>query len=106
MVSTVDLQITGTPGWFQSSSAARRGFCPACGTPLFFKLVDGDKVWATGGSLDDPALAPPLSHYGTESRHPWVDVCAHLPGEDHKPGGITGKTATDIQSYQATANAQ
>ena len=103
MVSTVGLTIEGVPGWFRSSSAADRGFCPACGTPLFFRLVGGDKAWVTGGSLDDPALAPPRSHYGTESRWPWVDICAHLPGQDHKPGGITGKTQ-DITSHQHIAD--
>lgn len=27
---------SGTPRWVRSSAAARRGFCPDCGTPLFF----------------------------------------------------------------------
>ncbi len=101
MVSTVDLEINGSPGWFASSSAARRGFCPACGTPLFFQLTGDHKIWITGGSLDDPSLAPPRAHYGAESRHPWMVLAHDLPSEDTKPGGITGKTAA-IHSYQNT----
>lgn len=102
MVSTVGLSIEGAPGWFRSSSAADRGFCVQCGTPMFFRLVGVDRIWVTGGSLDDPSSAPPRSHYGTESRWPWVDICAHLPGQDHKPGGITGKTVA-VQSNQSEA---
>ena len=105
MVSTVDLEISGRPGWFNSSNAARRGFCPACGTPLFFQLNGGDKIWVTGGTLDDPTLAPPREHYGAESRYGWTSLECELPSEETKPGGITGHTATDIQSYQSTANA-
>ena len=29
----------GAPGTFRSSSAAERGFCPRCGTPLYFAYV-------------------------------------------------------------------
>lgn len=31
-----DLEVMGEPTWFRSSPAARRGFCSACGTQLFF----------------------------------------------------------------------
>ena len=99
MVSTVDLAIEGTPSWFQSSSAAKRGFCAACGTPLFFRLEGGEKTWVTAGSLEDPMLAPPLEHYGTESRYAWTELASELPGSPTVPGGITGDTA-DVTSFQ------
>jgi hypothetical protein len=31
----------GQPSWFQSSNAARRGFCENCGTPLAYDAPDG-----------------------------------------------------------------
>lgn len=31
-----ELAIEGTPAWYASSAAAKRGFCPTCGTQLFF----------------------------------------------------------------------
>jgi hypothetical protein len=31
----------GQPSWFQSSNAARRGFCDKCGTPLAYDAPDG-----------------------------------------------------------------
>lgn len=102
MVSTVELTIEGPAGWFRSSTAADRGFCPKCGTPLFFQLIGGEKVWVTGGSLDDPSLAPPKTHYGAESRHCWTALATELPSEETQPGGLTGVTAP-VQSYQGQA---
>jgi len=68
----------GTPASFQSSSAAERHFCAACGTPLTFRFLDADAIEVTTGSLDAPALAPPTKNFGTEGRLPWIDVL--LPG--------------------------
>src|ERR1700712_1369555 len=48
----------GTPGKFQSSSAAERHFCAACGTPLSFHYLDSDAIEVTTGSLDLPARLP------------------------------------------------
>lgn len=40
--------------WFQSSEAARRGFCNLCGSSLFYALEGGDS-WSIGaGTLDAP----------------------------------------------------
>ena len=82
---------------------ADRGFCRDCGTPLFFKLLNDQKTWVTGGSLDDPAAAPPRAHYGSEGRLPWAHLAEDLPSERTKPGGLTGKTPPDIQSLQDAA---
>jgi hypothetical protein len=42
--------VKGTPGVFRSSAAAERGFCRDCGTPLFFRYVDKDRIGIIGGS--------------------------------------------------------
>ena len=60
----------GTPGVFQSSNVAQRGFCKDCGTPLTFKF-EGDEINVTTGSLDDPTAAPPTVQYGVESAIAW-----------------------------------
>lgn len=103
MAPTEGLSISGEPAWFRSSNVAKRGFCRDCGTPLFFKLLDDQKTWVTGGSLDNPDAAPPGAHYGTESRLPWAHLVDDLPSEETKPGGLTGKTPPGIQSYQDVA---
>ncbi|MGL4279092.1 MAG: GFA family protein [Albidovulum sp.] len=75
----------GTPAVFRSSDLAERGFCAACGTPLFYNSLDNDRINLTIGSLDDPAAFPPRGQTGTESRMPWFAGLAAL--ED---GGATG----------------
>src|SRR5258708_1356606 len=44
----------GVPAIFQSSDIAERGFCAACGTPLTYRVLGGQRVGVTLGSLDDP----------------------------------------------------
>jgi hypothetical protein len=67
----------GEPAWFRSSDAFERGFCGHCGTPLFFKKIDGKGIGVTIGSLDEPATVRPVAAYGTQSRMPWIaEVCA------------------------------
>jgi hypothetical protein len=68
----------GEPASFQSSSAAERHFCAACGTPLTFHFLDGEEIEVTTGSLDAPATLPPTKNFGVESRLPWLDLL--VPG--------------------------
>ena len=78
----------GAPGIFKSSAAVERGFCRACGTPLFFRYVDKDRISISLGSLDDPSRVPPIRQYGMESRLAFVATLATLPGsrtEDEVP---------------------
>ena len=58
----------GEPGWFHSSDVVRRGFCAACGTPLFFDPVTSSEMLVTLGSLDDPSHYRPVSEDSVESR--------------------------------------
>lgn len=62
----------GEPASFNSSSAAERHFCAACGTPLTFHYLDDDAIEVTTGSLDEPANVPPSLNFGAESRLPWI----------------------------------
>ncbi len=63
----------GEPAYFASSPIGRRGFCPACGTPLTFDYHGSDRIDLTIGSLDDPAAVPLTSHFGVETRVPgWI----------------------------------
>jgi hypothetical protein len=65
----------GSPAIFQSSSIVKRGFCAACGTPLFMR-EDGDtNIELAIGTLDDPNDIPPLSEQvGVESKVAWFDT--------------------------------
>lgn len=63
------------PDYFRSSPIARRGFCPACGTPLTFDYPDSPQMDLTVGSFDEPGRFRPTHHFGAESRlHAWDDT--------------------------------
>lgn len=65
---------------YESSSGARRGFCPRCGTQISFRadyipgLID-----ITIGSLDHPEAITPSLHYWDSKRLPWVQFSDQLP---------------------------
>ena len=49
-----DLDTTGRSlKWFRSSPMARRGFCSACGSQLFWAPAHGRHISISAGSLDD-----------------------------------------------------
>ena len=60
----------GTPARFRSSANVDRGFCPNCGTPLFFQYLSGNRVGMTIGSFDEPHRIELRWQMGTEGKHP------------------------------------
>jgi hypothetical protein len=88
----------GEPASFQSSPAAERHFCAACGTPLTFHYLDGEAIEVTTGSLDTPALAPITKNFGTESRLPWIGLLA--------PGQLPDSRTEDIATREVVSRQQ
>jgi len=79
----------GTPGKFRSSSAAERGFCQRCGTPLFFAYVKRpESISMTVGSLDTPGAVRLTQVDGIESRLANFDplLLAGLPSRPTSEG--------------------
>ena len=72
--------VEGEPAWHRSSEHARRGFCSACGTSLFFESShDPGEIEVTVASMQDAAKVPPDHHGWTPSRLPWENVNDGLP---------------------------
>ncbi|MCU0832767.1 MAG: GFA family protein [Rhizobiaceae bacterium] len=67
----------GKPKWFQSSNAARRGFCGDCGTPLAYDAPDGLALSVI--AFDEPDRLPPVLAFGIENKRAWADGVPHLP---------------------------
>ena len=76
----------GRPAVFASSSAAERGFCRECGTPLSFRYLGRKEISITIGSLDEPAQVKPREQIGIESRVPWLEAALALPGQTTEEG--------------------
>ena len=71
------LRIEGELRWFQSSPQARRGFCPVCGSYLFWQ--EGDAVWVTAGTLDPPTGLRLSHHIFAADKGDYYEITDGLP---------------------------
>ncbi len=80
-IPTTDLKwLRGSPKYYRSSPVAERGFCAGCGATLTFAYLDSPNTGISLGSLDDPTAVKPLKQISVESRAPWFEELAGLPG--------------------------
>ena len=91
--------IRGEPKRFGSSNKVRRGFCGDCGTPLTYESA-GHHVELALGAFDRPAEIPPAIQVGIESRMPWFDRLAALPGRSPEHQAQAEAFFADVVSYQ------
>ncbi len=83
--------IKGNLQKYASSPGVLRGFCPVCGTPLWWEGTwdNMDIQMVTTCSLDDPELYPPDRHAFCHNRLSWFDVDDDLPRYQHaSPKGV------------------
>lgn len=70
-------------GWFRSSGYARRGFCKACGSALFWhgdKLDDyKHRIAIAAGTLDQPTDAKLAEHIFVVDKGDYYDIADGLP---------------------------
>lgn len=72
------IEITGDLRWFQSSDRARRGFCPTCGSQLFWD-GPGDNLAMMAGTLDSPTGLRLEGHIFTDDKGDYYSVSDGLP---------------------------
>jgi len=84
------IKITGTAKEFQrkadSGNTVTRGFCGACGSPIYSRtsgMPDGMAIHV--GSLDDPAVFVPQFAVFTASGRTWDHLNAALPRFERMP---------------------
>ena len=87
----------GVPATFRSSDHVERGFCSACGTPLFFRSDNAGRTNLTMGSLDAPAAFPPKAQTGTESRVPWWSGLNQMASDETTEEGLGTDAASSIR---------
>ena len=71
----------GNPQTWASSNRAVRDFCAGCGTPLAYRLPQGDSIELLTGAFDKPDLVPPTYEVGREGKLTWVPALHQLPGK-------------------------
>jgi len=86
MFSEEQVGFEGQSRTYASSGEGRRGFCPQCGTQIFFTahyipgLVD-----LTICSMDEPEAMPPQLHYWHSKHLAWVEFADGLPRHPEFP---------------------
>jgi hypothetical protein len=72
-----------------SGNTVSRGFCPACGSPLFSRLSGTpDFVGIRVGSLDDPSHYRAVMDIFVASAQPWDHMNPELPKFSGYPQGV------------------
>ncbi len=76
-VSSFD--ISGEVKWFQSSETAKRGFCPKCGSFLFWKAHDEDGMSFSLGAIDGPTGQNLKKHIFTADKGDYYEITDDIP---------------------------
>ena len=71
--------LSGELGMWRSSEEGERRFCVKCGTPLEFRVRDGDTVGLNTVTLDEPEWVKPQCHIWCSSQLSWFDTVDDLP---------------------------
>ncbi len=68
--------------WYRSSDEARRGFCRECGSTLFWKPDDADRIAIAAGSLDGPTGLAVAAHIFVADKGDYYRLDPDLPCHD------------------------
>ncbi|KIN67634.1 Glutathione-dependent formaldehyde-activating, GFA [Sulfitobacter donghicola DSW-25 = KCTC 12864 = JCM 14565] len=69
-----DLKITGAPRWYAASETAKRGFCPTCGSFLFWKGKADPDTGVSLGALDGATGLRLERHIFTADKGDYYDI--------------------------------
>ncbi|TRW99635.1 hypothetical protein FNJ84_02865 [Paracoccus sp. M683] len=72
-------RITGPVRWFRSSDRAERGFCPACGSSLFWRLDGREAISVSAGAVTNPTGLRLGEHIWTDDKGDYYDIADGLP---------------------------
>ena len=75
------IRITRSDGlaWYKTSDVARRGFCSACGSSLFWEPFELEATGIIAGSLDGPTGLKTMGHIFVGEKSDFYDICDDLP---------------------------
>ena len=82
------VEITGTPQWYASSATARRGFCPTCGSNLFWD-GPGANLSIFAGTLDAPTGIMLAGHIFCAHKGDYYEITDDLPKAAERDPALT-----------------
>lgn len=74
-------RMSGPVRWYAASDRAKRGFCPTCGSFLFWKSEDEDEIGVALGALDGETGLHLERHIFTADKGDYYDIPATGPRE-------------------------
>lgn len=74
-----NITITGDVRWFEASETAKRGFCPICGSSLFWKAHDEDTMSFALGAVDNPTGVTLEKHIFVGDKGDYYEIMDGLP---------------------------
>ncbi len=77
-VKLKNINIKGKVKWFYVSNKARHGFCPDCGSQLFWRNDDNDYMSVCAGSLDDSKCLAARGHVFVKEKAKYYDITDNL----------------------------
>ena len=75
----IRFDIEGEVRWFEASPTAKRGFCPICGSFLFWKAHTEDTMSFSLGAIDGPTGMHLEEHIFTASKGDYYDIADGVP---------------------------
>lgn len=74
-----ELAVNGPVNWYEASAAARRGFCPRCGSFLFWAAHDEETISFALGAVDEPTGIVLERHIFTADKGDYYEIADGLP---------------------------
>ncbi|MBY5933226.1 GFA family protein [Tateyamaria omphalii] len=74
-----NITIEGEVRWFAASDTAKRGFCPTCGSFLFWKDHSEEWMSFSMGSVDGPSGLHLRAHIFTADKGDYYDIADNVP---------------------------
>ncbi|MFB9151552.1 GFA family protein [Roseovarius ramblicola] len=81
-VARSDLSISGTVKWYEASETAKRGFCPRCGSSLFWAAHAEDTMSFALGALEEPTGLRLEKHIFVADKGDYYDIADGVPQKD------------------------
>ena len=78
-VPVTDLDIRGEPKWYAASPIARRGFCPDCGSFLFWQGHGESTISFALGAIDGPTGLRLTKQIFTADKGDYYDIADDIP---------------------------
>jgi hypothetical protein len=79
-----NLTIYGSPRWYAASETARRGFCPTCGSFLFWKGQDDPDIGVALGALEAPTGLRLERHIFTAHKGDYYEIADQVRQEEQE----------------------